>query len=634
MALPADLDVTPGDPNLPLVLLLHGNSGTKNDMVNPAALGFNYDWFAPMQPDRDLGWSWYPHVGPYSFNLDSFKGVTSWRAALQARGFRTAAYSQVDPDGPIAGPAQQLAEVVNHLRTTQPNPKIVLLAHSRGGLVSRKFLKDFAWDTTLMSAIGGLITLHSPHNGSSLANVAVSINNAINGILSVQPAMAPVLDWLRDMVNAPSYLEMSQGGAFLSTLQAGERPQPGVAHATFGGTSVLFSRLLSWWYNWEGAIAQWHWPPYHLVIYQSEVGGVSPVANGPLCSVAFGAVPELAHGVGDLLTTDAGARLPFAAHRTNHLNHAEALWNPNLHQQVLGVLAVIRLDGTLLREASNAPVYVIFGGAKFWIPNPTVLQHYGGWSAVQIVPDGTLAAVPTIPKDGTVLREMSSAPVYVMRRGRRCWIPDPTILQRFGGWAAVRIVPDGTLSSIPEGAKIAITAIYGSTVKMGHLLTTRALHSHLLNYGHPGTSGQQQVTAFEGYDDNDLWRVKGPHGQPVTYRAGQPVQHGDIIRFEHVPTGRNLHSHAGVPSPLTSQQEVTCFGQSGTGDGNDNWRLEIAGGGIWEDGKRVRLIHLNTNHALHSHGGFSHPSWTAGQQEVTGFAGRDDNDWWSLFEIR
>jgi dolichyl-phosphate-mannose--protein O-mannosyl transferase len=47
----------------------------------------------------------------------------------------------------------------------------------------------------------------------------------------------------------------------------------------------------------------------------------------------------------------------------------------------------------------------------------------------------------------------------------------------------------------------------------------------------------------------------------------------------------------------------------------------------------MRLIHVNTNHALHSHFGYSHPNWTASQQEVTGFSGRDDNDWWSLFEI-
>jgi hypothetical protein len=37
---------------------------------------------------------------------------------------------------------------------------------------------------------------------------------------------------------------------------------------------------------------------------------------------------------------------------------------------------------------------------------------------------------------------------------------------------------------------------------------------------------------------------------------------------------------------------------------------------------------------LHSHSGASHKDHTAGQQEVTCFAGRDDNDWWVLSELR
>jgi len=44
-------------------------------------------------------------------------------------------------------------------------------------------------------------------------------------------------------------------------------------------------------------------------------------------------------------------------------------------------------------------------------------------------------------------------------------------------------------------------------------------------------------------------------------------------------TKKNLHSHSGVQSPATNQQEVTCYGEFGVGDKNDFWKLEIAGGG-------------------------------------------------------
>jgi hypothetical protein len=172
---------------------------------------------------------------------------------------------------------------------------------------------------------------------------------------------------------------------------------------------------------------------------------------------------------------------------------------------------------------------------------------------------------------------------------------------------------------------------YGDIVKIKHVLTNTHLHSHAINYGHPNSSGQQQVTAFGGADDNDFWIIKPEHGNNT--RTGA-IQHGAVIRLEHQLTRRNLHSHAGIPSPASGQQEVTCFGDNGNGDSNDNWRIEIEGGGTWAVNRRIRLIHVNTNHALHSHAGWSHPDWTAGQQEVTGFGGRDDNDLWVLTEVR
>ena len=173
---------------------------------------------------------------------------------------------------------------------------------------------------------------------------------------------------------------------------------------------------------------------------------------------------------------------------------------------------------------------------------------------------------------------------------------------------------------------------FGARLRLRHRVTGQALHSHPHNYEHQGSSRQQQVTCFAGYDDNDLWRVKAQHGQPPGARSAQPVRDGDVVRLEHLATGRNLHSHGGFPSPVTRQQEVTCFGEGGAGDGNDDWRVEVEGGGVWDDSRQVRLVHVPTGHALHSHGGFSHPKFTLGQQEVTGFAARDDNDLWYASE--
>lgn len=325
--------------------------------------------------------------------------------------------------------------------------------------------------------------------------------------------------------------------------------------------------------------------------------------------------------------------IPFAT-RMDPINP-----NPSDHPWVIADLTLRPSENDIVKEVSNPAIYVIYGGAKFHIPSPAVFSELGfDSSKIRVVPDGVMARVSVVPRDGTVLRELSSAPVYVIQNGQKCWISTPIVLERFGGWSVVKVVPYGGLDLIPMGPKVDNTAgpvgSYCKTIKVKHSATSKTLHSHAFNYGHSGSSRQQQVTAFEGYDDNDLWLIKGPHGQAEDFRAGQPVQDGDIIRLEHRLTRRNLHSHGGIPSPVTRQQEVTCFGGFGIGDSGDNWRIEIEGGGIWTLANRFRFIHVGTNHALHSHEGFSHPQWTRGQQEVTGFSGRDENDWWILHEVR
>jgi len=175
---------------------------------------------------------------------------------------------------------------------------------------------------------------------------------------------------------------------------------------------------------------------------------------------------------------------------------------------------------------------------------------------------------------------------------------------------------------------------YGSVIRLVHDATECALHSHAINCTHPGSSNQQQVTAFQGCDPNDHWIVRGPHGYPETYRKGKRVKASAVIRLEHRNTTKNLHSHKGFPSPVSGQQEVTGFGLDGVGDKNDNWQVEVEDAGVWRAETKVRLIHQATKVALHSHRDIGHPEYTRGQQEVTGFASRDENDWWRAVIVR
>jgi hypothetical protein len=110
-------------------------------------------------------------------------------------------------------------------------------------------------------------------------------------------------------------------------------------------------------------------------------------------------------------------------------------------------------DGTLLRELNSPAVYVIYGEAKFHIPSATEFDALGySWNGVRVVPDGALANTPVIPKEGILLRERSQAEVYVMRNGQRVHIATPQRFAELGLiWSHIRVVPDGSLAQVPYG---------------------------------------------------------------------------------------------------------------------------------------------------------------------------------------
>ena len=76
---------------------------------------------------------------------------------------------------------------------------------------------------------------------------------------------------------------------------------------------------------------------------------------------------------------------------------------------------------------------------------------------------------------------------------------------------------------------------------------------------------------------------------------GAVVRDGMTTRLEHFTTHRNLHSHR-VPAHVASDQnEVSCFGVFDEGSDDDLWRIKMYPNG------RLRLIHISTDCALHSH---------------------------------
>eukprot|EP00727_Mastigamoeba_balamuthi_P000213 m51a1_g10189 hypothetical protein (212) ;mRNA; f:5308-6528 len=168
----------------------------------------------------------------------------------------------------------------------------------------------------------------------------------------------------------------------------------------------------------------------------------------------------------------------------------------------------------------------------------------------------------------------------------------------------------------------------GSLVKLRHVATGFRLHSHKVTYG--SGSGQQSVTGFPEYDDtNSFWLIRGK--TETSCPQGRRLSHGDEVRLLHQNTLLNLHSHL-HQSPLTRNQEVSCFGENGSGDTGDFWAVETADKGPWKRGQTIRLRHVDTGKYLAAmpHAKFNNP--IPGQLEVCAISSADANTAWATEE--
>ncbi|XP_028681228.1 stromal cell-derived factor 2-like protein 1 [Erpetoichthys calabaricus] len=166
----------------------------------------------------------------------------------------------------------------------------------------------------------------------------------------------------------------------------------------------------------------------------------------------------------------------------------------------------------------------------------------------------------------------------------------------------------------------------GSLVKLLNTRHNVRLHSHDVKYG--SGSGQQSVTGVEASDDaNSYWRIRGK--SVGSCQRGVPIKCGQAVRFTHMNTGRNLHSHHFV-SPLSGNQEVSAFGENGEGDDLDVWNVQCSGI-YWERDDAVRFKHIGTEVYLSVTGEqYGHP--IRGQKEVHGMQGANHNNYWKVME--
>jgi hypothetical protein len=336
------------DASRPAILLFHGLHQSAESWTKPSSTGYYYD-FRHAPPEMDLGKHSMPNAGLYKAGPSELLDVDplNWLDYLVARGFTVATWSQRCCDFEQAYPSAKLAlaQFASDVEVMYPTapPPLALIGHSRGGLIIHKLLRE---QGSLGGRIHWVITLHSPHHGSLVAQTPEVLVNDTDKVFEdsnlpseikgpLHEAAIKLVSPIHQLIDEGSK-ELAPDSSLITGLLNGDAPVPGVQYYTFGGTNPTLARLYTWLFTPESAVPQYkkleqyfHWKAKPV-----EVGLVSPLFDR-----ARAVVPEVKAGAGDILVTDASARLPYSIHQTDDLNHAEVLWDRAVQHTVAAILS-------------------------------------------------------------------------------------------------------------------------------------------------------------------------------------------------------------------------------------------------------------------------------------------------------
>ena len=167
-----DLDtvIHQGNNTNPAVIFIHGLGMDKNIWENPSEsriLGGMFPLSVLMQQK----------VSP----ANRPSGMTTLFDDLRGKGYPVVTWSQKRPAGPIDMSVLELDEMVR-MACNLTKSGIILVGHSRGGLIARKYLM------INNQVIRGLITISTPHRGSSVARFSQYVTPIASMIAPVIPA--------------------------------------------------------------------------------------------------------------------------------------------------------------------------------------------------------------------------------------------------------------------------------------------------------------------------------------------------------------------------------------------------------------------------------------------------------------
>ncbi len=281
----------------PAVIFIHGLGMDKDIWVNPGS-------------SRILG-----GMFPLSILISRNEGEQSEDIQtlfddLKLRDYSVITWSQKRPAGPIDSAVPELREIVRMARKVTKSG-IILVGHSRGGLVARKYL------TEKDKSVRGLITICTPHDGSSVARIAKYVSPLVSVVAPFIPSgekgsLSFAVKRISEFLKSRSLKELLPGSNFFTSLH--DKPLDGVYYGSLGGTNpTLFS------------IYDFSFP--------DVLEGVMPENFYP---------EEMKKNRGDGLVSAESSRMPWSHEHYNFaFNHAEILFNKDVRNILCDIIGRI-----------------------------------------------------------------------------------------------------------------------------------------------------------------------------------------------------------------------------------------------------------------------------------------------------
>jgi pimeloyl-ACP methyl ester carboxylesterase len=287
-----DIRFREGDKHKPLCVFIHG-------------MGMDADFWADPARARVLG-------GRYPLSV-LLGGETEMRTSFQdlsGLGYSVLTWSQSRPVGPIAAAKAELRKILREYSEYGSKGQL-LICHSRGGLVARKYLESGA-DT-----IRALITISTPHGGTTMAKWAAFVSplaSAVTRLLKdfdkreADTAFRKILGFL----GSSGLRELLPGSDFYRRLR--DQKATGVKYVSSGGTDPDLFRTFA-------------------VPLPELLARVVPEIMFP---------EEMRDGRGDGLVSASSSVLPCAdEHRDFPLNHASIIFDKKVRNMIIETVQAI-----------------------------------------------------------------------------------------------------------------------------------------------------------------------------------------------------------------------------------------------------------------------------------------------------